>query len=59
MNSFASDTETNRTILFERELSGFDCRIVAADPTESEQRVVKALRWLLEDSQRDDNREVD
>jgi hypothetical protein len=51
-----SDPKT--AILVEREQSNFVCKIVQSESAESEQRLVKALKWLLEDSRRDDNREV-
>ena len=52
-----SDTG-NRTILIEREQPQLVCKIVASESAESEHRLVKALKWLLEDSRRADNREV-
>ena len=50
---------TGIAILSEQEQQlGFECKIVASDSAESEQRIVKALRWLLEESRRNDEREV-
>jgi hypothetical protein len=47
-----------RRILIGQEQPNLVCTIVASESTESERRLVKALKWLLEDSRRDDNREV-
>jgi RNA-splicing ligase RtcB len=48
----------NRTMLIEREQPQLVCKIVASESAESEHRLVKALKWLLEDSRRADNLEV-
>jgi hypothetical protein len=36
----------------------FICTIRTADAPDSESKMVKALKWLLEDARRDNNREV-
>lgn len=51
-------SHTEIAILTEQEKPNLVCKIVASESVESEQRLVKAMKWLLEDSRRDDNREV-
>jgi hypothetical protein len=41
------------TIPIEQEGCDFVCTIMASESAEGKQRMVKALRWLLEDSRRD------
>ena len=55
VDPLASDTGANRTILIEQGQPDIVCTITES-PVESEQRLVKALKWLLDST--DDKLEV-